>query len=321
MVGTITNYATSMYTVIINFEEGTSEWNELHYRITCMQDFQQNSIDLAKGIEYRPVPKEWYDYKINKIREDDDEETIKAKEFNQRILANKKPYFMIYNYDKLKAEYGKYYRANNEVCKIKFNMTVEELRDKQDKTEEERKAYEAFALGCPVNVSPSVINRIAWYIEKHFADKSLFKIESFDKEKLKIPNINYSTTLYNRVKALKDQYDEELQVIVKNNKSGYLDDENKASINYFLKQMFINAIEEECGNNEVGCNIMIDICYSDNKAKTLLWEMYAEQMIKNLIANGYDKLRFPTKDEEGDITFKGIKFKMEEVDANGINWK
>ena len=47
MVGTITNYATSMYTVIINFEEGTPEWNELHYRITCMQDFHQNSIDLA----------------------------------------------------------------------------------------------------------------------------------------------------------------------------------------------------------------------------------------------------------------------------------
>ena len=321
MVGTITNYATSMYTVIINFEEGTPEWNELHYRITCMQDFQQNSIDLAKGIEYRPVPKEWYDYKINKIREDDDEETIKAKEFNQRILANKKPYFMIYNYDKLKAEYGKYYRANNEVCKIKFNMTVEELRDKQDKTEEEQKAYEAFALGCPVNVSPSVINRIAWHIEKHFADKSLFKIEGFDKEKLKAPNVNYSTTLYNRVKQLKETYENDLQVIIKNNKNGYLDDESKATINIMLKDGFKEDIIFECGNIEIGCNVMIDVFYSDNNSKNLLWELFGEQIIKNLIANGYDKLRFPIKDEEGDITFKGIKFRMEEVDANGINWK
>lgn len=321
MVGTITNYATSMYTVIINFEEGTPEWNELHYRITCMQDFQQNSIDLAKGIEYRPVPKEWYDYKINKIREDDDKETIKAKEFNQRILANKKPYFMIYNYDKLKAEYGKYYRANNEVCKIKFNMTVEELRDKQDKTEEEQKAYEAFALGCPVNVSPSVINRIAWHIEKHFADKSLFKIESFDKEKLKTPNINYSTTLFNRVKALKETYENDLQVIIKNNKNGYLDDESKATINIMLKEGFKEDIIFECGNIEIGCNVMIDVFYSDNNSKNLLWELFGEQIIRNLIANGYNKLRFPIKDEEGDITFKGIKFRMEEVDANGINWK
>jgi hypothetical protein len=44
LVGTITNYATSMYSVIVNFEEGSPEWNELHYRILCMQDFQQNSI-------------------------------------------------------------------------------------------------------------------------------------------------------------------------------------------------------------------------------------------------------------------------------------
>ena len=44
LVGTITNYATSMYSVIVNFKEGTPEWNELHYRILCMQDFQQNSI-------------------------------------------------------------------------------------------------------------------------------------------------------------------------------------------------------------------------------------------------------------------------------------
>ena len=66
---------------------------------------------------------------------------------------------------------------------------------------------------------------------------------------------------------------------------------------------------------------MIDICYSDNKAKTLLWDIFGEQIIKNLIANGYDKLRFPIKDEDGDITFKGMKFRMEEVDANGINWK
>ena len=79
MVGTITNYATSMYTVIVNFEEGTPEWEELRYRITCMQDFQQNSIDLAKGIEYRPVPKEWYDWKVNKIDPEDSEEVVKEK--------------------------------------------------------------------------------------------------------------------------------------------------------------------------------------------------------------------------------------------------
>ena len=161
LVGTITNYATSMYSVIVNFEEGSPEWNELNYRILCMQDFQQNSIDMAKGIEYRPVPKEWYDWKTNKILETDGEEIIKMKEFNQRILANKKPYFMIYNYDKLKREYNDYAKANEEVCSVNFNMTLDELRDKPNKTPQEQEAWGTFTQQSPVNVSPSIINRIA----------------------------------------------------------------------------------------------------------------------------------------------------------------
>lgn len=44
LVGTITNYATSMYTVIVNHKVDSPEYNELTYRILCMQDFQQNSI-------------------------------------------------------------------------------------------------------------------------------------------------------------------------------------------------------------------------------------------------------------------------------------
>ena len=57
-----------------------------------------------------------------------------------------------------------------------------------------------------------------------------------------------------------------------------------------------------------------------SKSKDLLWEMCGEQLIKNLIRNGYDKLSFPTKSENGDFTFKGIQFEMGEVDANEINW-
>nr|DAG12124.1 MAG TPA: hypothetical protein [Caudoviricetes sp.] len=45
-IGTITNYATSMYNIMYNYDEDTKEYKELQYRIRCMQDFQQNSIKL-----------------------------------------------------------------------------------------------------------------------------------------------------------------------------------------------------------------------------------------------------------------------------------
>ena len=321
LVGTITNYATSMYSVIVNFKEGTPEWNELHYRILCMQDFQQNSIDMAKGIEYRPVPKEWYDWKINVIQPTDDEETIQRKLFNQSILANKKPYFMVYNYAKLKSEHMEYKRANDTVSQVMFKMSTDQLRDKEDKTQKELETYNIFAQQAPTNISPSLVNKIAWKIEKHFAQKSLFTMEQFDTSKLKNPNVKYSKQMYNKVEALREEYNKQVSSLLANIKA------NKAfsKITYdemkpILKDEFVAKVYEVCGSEEIACNVLVDICYKDNKSKQFLWDCCAEQLIKNIIANGYDTLHYPTKSEIGDIEYKGQKFEMREVDANEINW-
>lgn len=322
LVGTITNYATSMYTVIVNFDKGSEEEQELTYRITCMQDFQQNSIDMAKGVEYRPVPKEWYDWKTNKIDETEDpEDVVKVKQFNLDILANKKPYFMIYNYDKLKREYNEYYRANEMACLANLGMTIEELRDKKDKTPVEQEMYNTFAQQCPVNVSPSVINRIAWHIEKHFANKDLFSISKYDTEKLKAKGVEYSTQMYNKVKKLREEYREMQQEIIKSNQRSYADADAKATVNMQLLSTFVDKTFEVCGNEVTACNVLVDLCYSDNKSKDLLWECCGNQLIKNMINNGYTTLRFPTKvDGDGEFTFKGYNFETREVDANGFNW-
>lgn len=320
MVGTITNYATSMYTVITNFDEGTPEWSELHYRITCMQDFQQNSIDLAKGIEYRPVPKEWYDWKVNQITEDDDEETIKRKEFNQRILANKKPYFMIYNYAKLKTDFTQYKRSNDTICKAKYRIGVDELRDKTDRTEREQLAYESYCLYSPVNISNSVINRIAWHIERHFANKDLFTLEHFDKEKLKHPDIEYDIELFEQVNKLRETYSQTLQKTIKNSK-GYTDNESKMMANTLLLESFINKVYEVCGSEMVACNVLVDVCYKDHKSKDLLWACCSEQLIANLVHNGYNTLRYPVRDEEGTIVFKSEKFSLREIELNEMYFR
>ena len=321
LVGTITNYATSMYSVIVNFEEGSPEWNELHYRILCMQDFQQNSIDMAKGIEYRPVPKEWYDWKINVIQPTDDEETIQRKLFNQSILANKKPYFMVYNYAKLKSEHMEYKRANDTVSQVMFKMSTDQLRDKENKTQKELETYNIFAQQAPTNISPSLVNKIAWKIEKHFAQKSLFTMEQFDTSKLKNPNVKYSKQMYNKVEALREEYNKQVSSLLANIKANKI----FSKITYdemkpILKDEFVAKVYEICGSEEIACNVLVDICYKDNKSKQFLWDCCAEQLIKNMITNGYNTLHYPTKCEDGDIEYKGQKFEMREVDANEINW-
>ena len=112
-----------------------------------------------------------------------------------------------------------------------------------------------------------------------------------------------------------------MDVLVKASRESFMDGDSFDMASKMLQEDLIYDILVECKTIQVATNVLVDICYADNKSKDLLWELCAEQMIKNLIANGYDKLRFPIKDEDGDIIFKGIKFRMEEVDANGINWK
>ena len=229
---------------------------------------------------------------------------------------------MIYNYDKLKREYGEYYRANEMACLANLGMTIEELRDKKNKTEIEQELYNTFAQQCPVNVSPSVINRIAWHIENHFADKKLFTLEPYDVEKLKSKDVQYSTQMYNKVKKLREEYGEQIKaIIVDTSKTKGVDTESANQQFATTNEEFVGLTIEVCGDIKTACNVLVDLCYSDNKSKDLLWECCGEQLIKNMIDNGYTTLHYPEKVEnDGEFTFKGFNFEMKEVDTNGFNW-
>ena len=276
---------------------------------------------MAKGIEYRPVPKEWYDWKTNVINDNDDEETVQRKLFNQSILANKKPYFMVYNYAKLKSEHVEYKRANDTVSQVMFKMSTDELRDKENKTQKELETYNIFAQQAPTNISPSLVNKIAWKIEKHFAQKSLFTMEQFDTNKLKNPNVKYTRKMFKEVSEIREEYGNSIKkLIVTTTQQKGVDVELQDVLKEQLKQEFVDKVYEVCGSEDVACNVLVDICYKDNKSKQLLWDCCAEQLIKNMIANGYNTLHYPTKCEDGDIEYKGQKFEMREVDANEINW-
>ena len=72
-----------------------------------MMNYQQNAIDRIKGVVARPVPNEWLNPKMFKIKEDDDEETIRDKQININIAAEIKPWFFIYRYSQLKVELDK----------------------------------------------------------------------------------------------------------------------------------------------------------------------------------------------------------------------
>ena len=278
-----------------------------------MQDYQQAEIDKAKGCLARPVLKEWYDFKVNKILPEDDEETIKEKEFNLSILASKKPYFFIYNYDKLKAEYMEYYKCNSQACRVKYNCEIHELYKKENKTMLEKEFIMNFEFGCPVNYSPCLCNKIAWMIEDHFRNvKFGYELKDFDCNLLKNSEVKYSKAMYKKIEEVKKEYDKMTQKSISEDKR--MDSYERETIKKTQADVFKQQCIDICKDENKLCNIIVDMCYNNKKSsKQFAWMLCGDTMINNLLRHNNNIIKYPIQSEDGDITYKGLTFKMEEL--------
>ena len=143
-VGSITNIGTSMLNLQSQFPMGSKEWNELEYRTICIQHFQQLSIDSVKGIKMTPMNNQWNNLSQCLPSPDDNDEIAKIKEFNKKVCAHRKPFFFIYRYNTTKAKYDKYVKNINSKLKLKYHISLDELLNMEELTEEERAIIEAY---------------------------------------------------------------------------------------------------------------------------------------------------------------------------------
>lgn len=166
-IGQITNWVTSMYDVQAKFEPGSREYETLEYRIQCGQNFQQNEIDKAKGIISNPMPDHWHSRRacVNKFRGDEDE-----LQFQLRICADKKPYFMMYIYPALGKLVRKYEASVKFAAQQKFQQNYELLMEKNadELTDEEAGFVVSADYNAPVNYGSCTMNRLCWMVEDQF---------------------------------------------------------------------------------------------------------------------------------------------------------
>lgn len=314
-IGSVTNRVTSMYSVLARFQEDSPEWSELDYRIKCGQNYQQNAIDKAKGIISKPMPKEWYAYSPNKITDEDSPEVVEQKEFNLRIMADKKPYFFNYVYPSLMKDYTDYIKREQTRCLRLYGQTIEELRCKPYKTEEEVEFLYYYDLLLPSDISPCIMNKITWIIENEFngCAKQLKAVHgAFDHNILKGEDPTYSKTTYKRVeKVYKEYLDKVRRYEAQKGKIRLTRQER-----HDKRQMFVESFVEEatslCVNEQELCNIVLDMCYTKEGSKQFVWDICGKTIVQNLMKRKNGVASYPEMCEDGDIEFKGFKFKMTE---------
>lgn len=310
MIGSVTNRATAMFDVMAQFDKDSKEYKEILYRIICGQHYQQCAIDKIKGIEFNPMPKEWYEIKPNIINEKDNKETIKKKNFNMSIVANKKPYFFIYNYPSLKIEYNTYKNNVRERCLIELGIDLEELLNKKDRNLKEQSCYDNYVLNCPVTETPSTMNRICWNLEDKFKDiKRDIQDKPFDYTILK-SNIEYNKKLYLELKKMylnyKNKIGEYKNSLVFNKITK--DEKNESILS--LKEQYKEECYSICPDKELLCEILLDLCYKTEGTKQIVWDLCGDIIIKRLLNKHENKINYPYEDGNGDTIYNGKRFSL-----------
>lgn len=301
-IGTTTNRITSMIDLLASFKKHSKEYKELEYRIICGQNYQQNAIDKMKGIVCKKMPKEWYDYHAAKKSKD--------KDFNLKILADKKPYFFIYNYPTLMQEYRKYIENSNKNCLMRFGMTIEELINKSKKNKDEKLFLKYYYRKLPVFMNNSTMNKICWRLEEIFDKyKDSLNDMNFDYTILK-SKVEYDNTNFNKVKELYNEYLLRLKQYMQTSSVNKIDEEDNKVMRHIFKESFKERAYEICNNADELCNIVLDLCYTNNSSKQFAWDICGDIIINNLLKRNNYTIQYPILDKNGYIEFSGEKFSL-----------
>lgn len=319
-IGMYTNGITEQFDIQSMYEIGTKEHSILEYRIMCGQLFQQNAIDKAKGIISKPRPSSWFDYKQNKIKDEDSKEVRKQKELYKKIVADKKPYFMRYIYPSLMKSYNDYITNANQKCICEFKLTYEELINKPNKTTQELQFLDYYEKRMPVSNFNCIVNKICKIFEKEFDGYlSNFKIDNdFDYSILK-SSCDYQPNLVKKIENTYKIYCDKVQKYQQQSKKERLDKDVVSDGRRLMIKAFKDDIETICPDKAQLTNIVLDICYKTQKSKQFAWDICGDSIIDNLLAKNENIIWYPEESDTGDILFGGKRFILRNKKMEVIN--
>lgn len=315
-IGSITNKITAMTSLMANYDKDSDEYEVLRYRTQCGQALQQREIDKAKGILPIPMPKEWYQYGANVIKPEDSDEIQAKKQFNQTICANKKPYFFMYNYDTERINYQKFIEEVNSKSISLYGYSFEDMLKMDNLGEEAERFVKYCAMKCPIDMSPSTMNRICWKIESEFSGNFLCDDVDFDYRIYKSGN-EVKRTSYFEIKSLCEHYLMDL----KNLNSRKINNEEERKILLADKDRLLEVLIEDitsiCPNQETLCDILLDICYTGKMSKSVVWDVCGNQIIENMLKKHGNVLTYPEKCLEAEFSCCGTKFFSKTIKVGG----
>lgn len=258
------------------------------------------------------MPRYWYDQRaIGK------EVPESEQDFCRSIVADKKPYFMRYIYPNIMREYNAYIKTTDKNAMREFAKTIDELMSTEyDKlTQREAEFLYYYNVCMPVLTGNGVMNRICRRIEREFDGylTSMNKATDFDYTIMR-GDATYTKPQMEAISTLITTYNKRLRDYQVFASIERVDDDDFLSELSVIDDDFRMSCEKICPNDDVLCNIILDVCYGTEKGKRFAWKISGGAIIRNLLSRNNYTMRVPTLDDSGDINFAGNSFSLMTVE-------
>lgn len=307
-VGAVTNRVTSMYEVRSHFDKNSDEYKELNYRIRSGQQLQQDVIDKAKGIISEPMPRSWYDYHdiYNGVEES-------KRSFYKSIIADKKPYFMKYIYPPLARKYRQYIESADKNSIRQYGMSVSEMLEVPigELSDEQREFIRYFDMKMPLGTGSCVMNEVCRKIETEFSGYISKHKESheFDYNIMK-SGVEYPMSRMVALKKVINEYSDRLKTVMRTTNVEKVDTCDRSKQVDYLIEDCEQACVEACTDKKMMCDILLDIAYTTEKMKGVVWKICGDVILSNLIENNGGEYTMPVCDEQGDFQYLDDTFEI-----------
>ena len=314
-VGSITNISTNFKAMMPLVEDYEPYKNTLIKRCKLLRRYIGDSIDSAKGIEMKNIPKTWVEK--HEIYENDNISTIRSKKAKNRIVAHRKPYFMIDLYDTLYEEYKTYRSERNINCKLNYKCSLDKLIAKKDKTKEEKKFISDYYEYMPVLLSKCVMNELSWYVDSWEKENFVYTKDYEDCTDLMVDkSIKFNKDTFEKVKELYYEFMAEEKNFIKLKKQN---SEENSGIGQFYDEIRERA-SKICNNSKEFANYAVEICYKDDKNKKkhkrFVWCIAKDGLIKNIKLHKQKDIEVPVIDDNGQ-EYLGKKYSLVKIKDEG----
>lgn len=331
-IGQITNISTSFYELLSKFEDRSEyerEQAEILERLKLIRKSQGDSIDKAKGIKIEPMPKHWTRY-TSELPKGETDERMK---FCNSIVADRKPYFFRYLYPICNSDYVKYQDDLDTDARTYLKIKLSDLlkKDKEELTAKEKEFLDDYYEYSPLIDYNGRMNKICHFMEKslkftknvsrtssellqqmmfdsetQFRDKDIDLMNKYFK-RYRVEKSKKAKGDHFREKSLKkyDVYDDGVlqETIVANSFDQYCSK---------LKREIIQSVD---GDMNYIVDLAIYCCYikTVSKPKSFVWDLFGNQIVKNLMDKSAGTISVPFLDEEGSLEYLGKRYSLMEV--------